>query len=63
MYQTSNAAYLISDYRYNTTEFADIHLDNFGNTFNFFIGIVDDEFNWFDNPYVSVNVYSMNHKN
>ena len=32
---------------------------DFDDTFNMFIGITDKDFNWYDNPYISANVYEV----
>ena len=31
----------------------------FNDSFNMFIGIKNTDFNWFDNPYIQINVYEL----
>ncbi len=42
----------------NDLEFMkNVTMADFDQSFNTFIGITDTEFKWFDNPYISANVY------
>ena len=34
-------------------------MSTFNDSFNMIIGIQNKNFNWFDNPYVSLNIYEL----
>ena len=35
-------------------------MKNYTDSFNFVVGIGDQDFDWFDNPFVEFNVYELN---
>ena len=39
------------------TELRDGRLDQFSDSFNLILGSTDNDFDFFDNPYIEVNVY------
>jgi len=46
-----------TSYNYNSTEMANISMQEFTGSFSFIIGTKNETLDWFDNPYVSPNVY------
>ena len=38
----------------------DVNMGDFDDSFNLAFGVMGDPFDWFDNPYVSANVYEWN---
>jgi len=43
--------------KHDIQEITDVNMGDFDDSFNVAFGVMASEFNWFDNPYVSANVY------
>ena len=52
-------SFSVSDFFTDEETMGNINLGDYDNSFNMIIGTTLDptKFNWFDNPYISVNVY------
>ena len=48
-----------SQYSFNLTSLYDKKLDSFDDSFNFLIGTTNEDLNFFDNPYISINIYEI----
>ena len=49
--------YSISDQIVDREDIKNLTMKDFDDTFNLIIGIKNKDMNWFDNPYISANVY------
>ena len=50
-----------SQYEYDSAIFASTPMSDFDDSFNIIIGTKNEELDWFDNPYISPQVYQSNH--
>ena len=55
-------AYSVSDFFTDEETMGNINLGEYDDSFNMIIGTTNKELNFFDNPYISVNVYEMTEK-
>jgi hypothetical protein len=47
----------MSNIKPNVTELRNGRLDQFSDSFNLILGSINNEFDFFDNPYIEINVY------
>ena len=59
MYSHTQSKYYASSGLIDLEEFYEKPMSNFKESFNFFVGTSNRDLNWFDNPYVEVNVYDI----
>jgi len=64
IYIYGKTKFYTSDYSVDVKELGRRSMDEFDDTFNLFMGTSApvDEFDWFDNEYVTPNVYEITHK-
>jgi hypothetical protein len=52
----------VSDFFTDEETLANINMGDFDDSFNMIIGTTNKELDFFDNPYISVNVYELTHE-
>jgi len=59
----SKTQYTHTTYIVDMDQISKKSLNDFDDTFNMVFDIRNKNFNWFDNPYISPNVYEVDHNN
>ena len=59
MMKMNSTSYSVNDYQIDLKELDNVSMDNYRDSFNMFFGTTNEQLDWFDNPYVSMNVYDL----
>ena len=59
MYQLNRTQFLTSPIHFDGSKENPLIIGNYSDSFNMIIGTKNTDINWFDNPYISANVYEI----